>query len=99
MFSLCLRRFSPGKQCPPMPLTTGKSYSTSLKADPEPVIVYKKEAKRGNFFWFDSEIRNKTQELKEIYCAGSAQTHNKTIAQPLFLVLDTDGAQKDPLSL
>lgn len=44
---------------------------------------------------FGSEIRNETEELKEIYCAAAAQTHNKTIAQAKLLVPEAGGAQRD----
>lgn len=63
-------------------------------------ILVLSSAKLITIQWFDKkdfEIRNETQEMEEIYWAGAAQMHSKTIAQPLFL--HPDAASKDPLEL
>lgn len=100
--SLC-ERFgpltSPGCISDTRPLTAGKSYKHVPQNWPQFTDCLQGGGNKGQFFSFDSDIRNENQELKEIYCAGAAQTHNKANARPFFMVPGTDGAHKDPHSL
>lgn len=87
MLSLCLRRFSPGV------LPCSKEVHIGLVCASclglwlvQGVFLTLVHWQLALFFFF-------------FYCAAAAQTHNKTVAPPLFLVPGADGAQKDPLSL